>query len=81
VQAFDDGNKVYIEFPRGIGHGEMPPLFVLGSDGKAAQLVNYRVHDNYLIVDRLFAAAELKLGDKASEQRVRILRADTVARQ
>lgn len=28
----------------------------------------------YMVVDRLFAAAELRLGDKRSEQRVRIVR-------
>jgi type IV secretion system protein TrbG len=26
LRAFDDGRKVFIEFPRGIGQGEMPPL-------------------------------------------------------
>src|SRR3546814_9231461 len=26
VQAFDDGARVYIQFPAGIAHGEMPPL-------------------------------------------------------
>ena len=29
-RAFDDGRQVFIEFPRGIGQGEMPPLFVIG---------------------------------------------------
>jgi P-type conjugative transfer protein TrbG len=48
-------NKVYIEFPSGIGQGEMPPLFVIGLDG-GAELVNYRARQNYYIVDRLFAA-------------------------
>ena len=38
--------------------------------------MNYRVRQNYYIVDRLFAAAELRLGDKDSEQRVRIVRTD-----
>jgi type IV secretion system protein TrbG len=75
LRAFDDGNKVYIAFPSGIGQGELPPLFVLGPDGNPA-LVNYRVRQNWMIVDRLFAAAELRLGDKHSEQRVRIVRAD-----
>lgn len=28
-RAFDDGRKVYIEFPRGITQGEAPPLFVV----------------------------------------------------
>jgi len=74
-RAFDDGHKVYIAFPAGIGQGEMPPLFVLGADG-GPELVNYRVRQNWMIVDRLFAAAELRLGDKHSEQRVRIVRTD-----
>jgi type IV secretion system protein VirB9 len=51
----------------------MPPLFVTGAVG-GAELVNYRVQGRYLVVDRLFAAAELRLGDKRSEQRVRIVR-------
>ncbi|BAK84665.1 P-type conjugative transfer protein TrbG [Novacetimonas maltaceti] len=75
TRAFDDGRKVYIAFPSGIGQGDLPPLFVLGPDGNPA-LVNYRVRQNWMIVDRLFAAAELRLGDKTSEQRVRIVRTD-----
>jgi type IV secretion system protein VirB9 len=52
----------------------MPPLFVIGQDGKL-ELVNYRVYGNVLIADRLFAEAELRLGgDK--QQKVRIARAD-----
>jgi type IV secretion system protein VirB9 len=35
---------------------------------------NYRVQGRYMVVDRLFAAAELRLGDRRSEQRVRIVR-------
>ena len=76
VRAFDDGKKVYIEFPRGIGQGEMPPLFIVGPEGKTSDLVNYRVRLNHMIVDRLFAAAELRLGDGGSERRVRIVRTD-----
>ncbi|GBQ20966.1 conjugal transfer protein TrbG [Gluconacetobacter sacchari DSM 12717] len=75
LRAFDDGRKVYIAFPGGIGQGDLPPLFVLGADG-GPQLVNYRVRQNWMIVDRLFAAAELRLGDKHSEQWVRIVRTD-----
>jgi len=74
VNAFDDGRKVYIEFSPAIGQGEMPPLFVIGQDGKA-ELVNYRVYRNVLIADRLFAAAELRLGGE-KQQKVRIVRAD-----
>jgi type IV secretion system protein VirB9 len=53
LRAFDDGAKVFIEFPRGIRQGEMPPLFVLGPEG-GAELVNYRARQNYYVVDRLF---------------------------
>lgn len=82
MRAFDDGTKVYIEFPSGIGQGEMPPLFVIGPSG-SSELVNYRARQNYYVVDRLFAAAELRLGDKDSQKRVRIVRTDgpTVAKR
>ena len=76
VRAFDDGKKVYIEFPAGIGQGEMPPLFIVGPEGRTSELVNYRVRAKHMIVDRLFAAAELRLGDRGSERRVRIVRTD-----
>ncbi|OAF16565.1 P-type conjugative transfer protein TrbG [Bradyrhizobium centrolobii] len=72
--AYDDGRKVYIEFSAGITQGEMPPLFVIGADGKT-EIVNYRAYGNLLIVDRLFAAAELRLGGEG-QQKVRIVRAE-----
>ncbi|MGN6376901.1 MAG: P-type conjugative transfer protein TrbG, partial [Sphingomonas sp.] len=36
--------------------------------------VNYRVQGRYMIVDRLLNAAELRLGDRKTEKRVRITR-------
>ncbi|MGD9885228.1 MAG: P-type conjugative transfer protein TrbG [Reyranella sp.] len=74
VNAYDDGRKVYVEFSPGIVQGEMPPLFVVGADGKP-ELVNSRAYANVLIVDRLFATAELRLGGE-SQQIVRIVRTD-----
>ncbi|MGY8632088.1 P-type conjugative transfer protein TrbG [Bradyrhizobium sp. 14AA] len=74
LAAYDDGRKVYVEFPQGIVQGEMPPLFVIGPHGKT-ELVNYRAYGNVLIVDRLFAAAELRLGGE-HQQKVRIVRTD-----
>ena len=76
LRAFDDGRQVFIEFPRGIGQGEMPPLFVVGPEGATSELVNYRVRGNYMIVDRLFAAAELRFGADKNQKRVRISRTD-----
>ncbi|WP_019937803.1 P-type conjugative transfer protein TrbG [Bordetella sp. FB-8] len=80
VRAFDDGQHVYIQFPAGIAQGELPPLFVVGPDGKG-ELVNYRFHAPYDIVDRLFGAAELRLGGKDESRAavVRIERIDGVA--
>jgi P-type conjugative transfer protein TrbG len=75
LRAFDDGHKVYIEFPKSLAQGEAPPLFVLGEHG-SSDLVNYRVRENYYIVDQLFAAAELRLGQD-DQKIVRITRADS----
>ncbi|MEO1476339.1 MAG: TrbG/VirB9 family P-type conjugative transfer protein, partial [Pseudomonadota bacterium] len=66
--------KVYIQFPEQLAQGEAPPLFVIGRDGQS-QLVNYRMRDNYYVVDRLFAAAELRLGERRQDV-VRIERSD-----
>lgn len=76
LRAFDDGQRVYIQFPPGIAQGELPPVFVVGTAGDA-ELVNYRYRAPYYVVDRLFGAAELRLGgDKA--QSVRITRTDSI---
>lgn len=76
ARVFDDGAKVYIQFPSSLPQGEAPPLFVQGSEGKPA-LVNYRVKGNTYIVDRLFAVAELRLGTKPQSV-VKIFRSDAV---
>jgi type IV secretion system protein VirB9 len=76
LRAFDDGRQAYIEFPRGIAQGEMPPLFIVVAEGASSELVNYRVRGRYMIVDRLFAAAELRFGAGDRLQRVRIARSD-----
>lgn len=75
VSVYDDGRRVYVEFPRGIVQGELPPIFVIGPEGEA-QIANTRVYRNILIVDRLFGAAELRLGSDKQQQTVRIVRTD-----
>lgn len=74
LRAFDDGRKVYIQMPTGLSQGEAPPLFVAGADGRP-NLVNYRVRGAYYIVDRMFGAAELRLGENP-QRVVRIIRID-----
>src|SRR3546814_661308 len=72
LRAFDDGRQTFIEFPASIAVGEAPPLFVVGPNGEA-QLVNYHVAGRFYVVDRLFDAAELRLGQK-KQAVVRIVR-------
>lgn len=74
VNAYNDGRGVYAEFSPCIVQGEMPPFFVLGADGKPER-VNSLAYGSVLIVDRLFAAAELPLGGE-SQQIIRIIRTD-----
>ena len=74
-RIFDDGLRTYVEFPPNLAATEAPPLFVIGPEGP--ELVNYRVLNNRYVVDQLFDAAELRLGDKKPvivriERRVRL---------
>ena len=64
TRVFDDGKKVFIQFPEALAVSEAPPLFLTEANGKQGKLVNYRVNGDYYVVDRLFSAAELRLGEK-----------------
>lgn len=73
-RVFDDGRQTVIEFPASVAQDQLPPLFVGDGRGPPGDLVNYRVKGHTIIVDRLFKAAELRLGDRHNQQIVRILR-------
>lgn len=73
-RVWDDGERTYVEFPPAAILADLPPLFLTGPDGKAAELVNYHVAGRVLIVDRLFEAAELRLGVGKAARRVLIER-------
>lgn len=62
-RVFDDGSRTWIEFPIAVASGELPPLFVITPEG--AEIVNYRVQGRRYMVDRVFDAAELRLGVRA----------------
>lgn len=80
LRAFDDGRQTFIEFPASLGEGEAPPLFLVDAKGNA-ELVNYRVQGRYYVVDRIFGAAELRLGLKHQDV-VRISRTgETISRR
>jgi len=72
VRVMDDGAKTYIQMPPETVHRELPTLVIEGPGGK--ELVNYRVKDNYFIVDRLFDRAALLLGAGKHTQKVEIVR-------
>ena len=73
LRVFDDGRQLFVEFGGHVATDEMPPLFILGDKG-AAELVNYRVQGRFMIVDRLFERAELRLGSGRAAKAVRIER-------
>lgn len=72
IRVFDDGVQLFIEFPPALATTQAPPLFTRGPAGRL-ELVNYRVRGRFYIVDRLFDAAELRLGERR-QQKVRIVR-------
>lgn len=79
LRAFDDGRQTFIEFPASLAAAEAPPLFLVDAKGQA-QLVNYRLQGRFYVVDRLFDAAELRLGLK-HQAVVRIERAQANGRK
>lgn len=62
IMIFDDGSKTYIKFKKMAK--KLPVLFTKEKGKKEVSLVNYKVKDNYFIVDRLFSEAELRVSDK-----------------
>lgn len=74
VRVFDDGQRTYIEFGSRAMMDALPPLYLTGTDGKSAELVNYHVDGRRLVLDRLFDRAELRLGQRRDAQRVRLIR-------
>jgi type IV secretion system protein VirB9 len=63
LRAFDDGRQTFVEFPASIAVGEAPPFFIIGPTGDA-ELANYRVRGRFYVIDRIFDAAELRLGTR-----------------
>jgi len=79
-RVFDDGRRTFIAFPPQVRQGELPPIYALGAGG-GPELVNYRVDGAYVVVDRLFEVAELRLGDKRGAKVVRIVRGASDSRR
>ncbi len=72
VQVFDDGRRTFVRFPQSMLVRETPALFVLRD--KETQLVNYRMKNEFYVIDRLIDSAELRVGGKDAEEIVRVFR-------
>ena len=73
VRVFDDGSHVFIQMPEAMRVTEAPALFVHTRAGDVA-LVNYRLRQQYYVVDKLFDSAVLLIGVGDRQERVTIRR-------
>lgn len=64
-RVFDDGHKTYVEFPEAMQDTEAPILYGLSS-AREQEVVNYRRHKNFYIIDHLIRTAELTVGGKSA---------------
>ena len=60
TQVFDDGRRTFVRFPPAMLVREAPALFVLRDND--TQLVNYRMKNDFYVIDRLIDSAELRVG-------------------
>ena len=65
TEAWDDGHKTYVRLPRGVLQKEYPVIFE-----KSNYIVNYRVNENIIIMDKLINNVTMRLDGK----RVRIIK-------
>jgi type IV secretion system protein VirB9 len=59
VKVFDDGEFTYIEFKD--DNGEIPAIFAVNSSGFET-MVNYRIVENYIVVEQLSSQFTLRSG-------------------
>ena len=71
VRIFDDGRQTFVEFAQGVAADEMPPIFALDEHGDV-ELLNYRVHGRFMLIDRILERAVLRLGVGKAAREVRI---------
>jgi type IV secretion system protein VirB9 len=57
--VYDDGRKTYITFPELVLTREIPSVFE-----DRADILNYRVYQNVMIIDKLIEKITIKLGDR-----------------
>jgi type IV secretion system protein VirB9 len=65
LEAWDDGHKTYLRLPRGVLQNEYPTVFE-----KLRYIINYRVNENVMVLDKLITEVTLRLNGK----RVRVIK-------
>jgi type IV secretion system protein VirB9 len=75
VEVYNKDGKTYLEMPSSMRHKEAPVLFEEKRSGwfhHEKQLVNYRVHGKWYVVDRVLDKATLVSGVGAAQEKVDI---------
>lgn len=63
IRVFDDGEFTYFEFSK--RNAELPAIFLVDSTGREA-LVNFRVEENFVVVERVASRYTLRHGPDAT---------------
>lgn len=71
LRVFDDSFKTYIELPGMASRFTLPVLYL--ARNRARQLVNYRYHSPWLVIDGLFSRAWLVSGRGRNQVRVEVI--------
>ncbi|MBO7072615.1 MAG: P-type conjugative transfer protein TrbG, partial [Acetobacter sp.] len=74
VRVYDDGVKTLIDLPPSVPVTDMPSLLVKSPFTKTPGLVNIRLQNNNLIVDKTFNEAVLIAGVGSHQQKIKIYR-------
>ena len=74
VRVYDDGVKTLIDFPPSVSATDAPSLLVKSPFAKTPGLVNSRLQNNRLIVDKIFSEAVLIAGVGSHQQKIKIYR-------
>lgn len=69
---YNNGTKTCILMPDGIKNWEASAFVIIGKDDKK-QLTNYRVLNNWYVVDKLFDHGALLIGENGADSRVDII--------
>lgn len=74
VAIFDDGSRVFIQFPNTIGQHYRPAFFMLGRNGEIMTSPQKRVSDTMLVIPHLFMRGALIWGAGVQKREVKIIR-------